>query len=132
TTIATAIELAKLLASNTAPASSSEDSSIELFGRALEILRPQPAPPVPAIISSPSQPYQPVKLSDHLSRLEPDQAVGCLQDALAKMPLERRNGAMAALLRALADTGILDGDGDTDDEALDDTDTDETAPGSDD
>ncbi|MFA5435816.1 MAG: hypothetical protein WC372_07260 [Candidatus Neomarinimicrobiota bacterium] len=130
TTIATAIELAKLLSASSAPASSNEDSSIELFGRALDILRPQPPAPAPAIVSSQSS--QPVRLADHLARLEPDQAVGCLQEALGKMPAERRNGAMAALLRALADTGILDGDGDTDDEADDDTDTGETAPGGDD
>lgn len=126
TTIATAIELAKLLSASSAPASSNEDSSIELFGRALEILRPQPPAPAPAIVSQSSQP---VRLADHLARLEPDQAVGCLQEALDKMPPERRNGAMAALLRALADTGILDSD---DDDTDDDTDTDETAPGGDD
>lgn len=119
TTIATAIELAKLLSASAAPSAGNEDSTLDLLGRAMDILRPTPAQ-APAIVSA----SQPIPLSEHLARLEPDQAVGCLQDALAKMPTERRNGAMAALLRALADTGILDDDDDTDT----DTDTDTESP----
>lgn len=109
--VSTAIELAKTFAQLQQRPANDEEAGLELFGKALELLKPTPASSTPAIVS---RSQQAPSLADALSQLPPDQAVATLQDAMAKMPPERQRSAMTALLRALSDTGMLDIDEDTD------------------
>jgi hypothetical protein len=119
--VSTAIELAKTFAQLQRPQSGDVDGGMELFGKALDLLKPSPSSPSPAIVSR----QQPVSLSDALSRLPPKQAIATLQEAMSKMTPDRQQSAMSSLLHALEGAGMIeDDDTDTETEPAGDIDTD--------
>jgi len=115
--LSTAIELAKTFAQLQRPQGGDVDSGMELFGKALDLLRPAQSSPSPAIVSR----QQPVSLAEALSQLPPERAIATLQEAMSKMTPDRQQSAMSSLLHALEGAGMIEDD---------DTDT-ETEPSSD-
>jgi len=111
--LSTAIELAKTFAQLQRPQGGGDvDGGMELFGKALELLKSPSSSPSPAIVSR----QQPVSLSDALSQLPPERAVATLQEAMAKMSPDRQQSAMSSLLHALEGAGMIEDDDDTDTE----------------
>jgi hypothetical protein len=120
--VSTAIELAKTFAQLQQRPTNDEEAGLELFGKALDLLKPTPASSTPAIVS---RSQQAPSLSDALSRLPPEKAVATLQEAMAKMTPDRQQSAMSSLLRALEGAGMIeDDDTDTETEPAGDIDTD--------
>ena len=126
--VSVALELAKTFAQLQRPPATEEGAGLELFGRALDLLKPQPPLPAPAIVSTGHRVAAP-PLAEQLSQLPPGEAVGCLQDALRRMPSDRQEATMRVLLQGLRSTGMLDGDDEDDEDDEDDPDDDAQSSG---